>query len=294
MRIVTTFTELLSLNENKVNLISFENTNHQMKFRAKLEAFFKRKEAEDKYVVLASNDGVAFDSKQFYYVNLDFSSLNLETNKETDKLLKELLLHQLNHESKLIDLHNQLEDYLYEMFDHVKFEHDETQVQFEFTEKALEQLIKNLKIEFNYKDLKTKTNFEVRKLLIKALLSLNLTEKSVFLVLNYPEAELAPDMYAALIDFLKNLNVTVLILTHSRELILEVDSKELQLVNKNGIIYDIMKLRNELKTFNLIEDELNLDQFTKKLSYQDFIKDYDLLSPKYKRFLKSSTHYSKN
>src|SRR5699024_9098436 len=115
---------------------------------------------------------------------------------------------------------------------------------------------------------------------------LNLTEKEPILIISFPESDLGRRDYDVFINSLKKLNITTLAFSNDPLFITAASPENIFMINKNGGLYDIIKLINEIKIFNLWKGE-DLILASKRIAYQDFIKDYLLLEPKMKEFLLS-------
>lgn len=287
MNLTSSFMEELKLTPKNVHTVIFESTKHQMKFRHKLNQYFINKQDEEKYVNLVNKHYRKQDSKKYYFINLVLSSVYKVTEKDTDKIIKEVLLHHLNHNSDLIGFYQDFENSIDEFLAKINLGYHNVELEFEVTDKVIENMLKAIKVHIDYKAENLVSNNEIRKVLISSLLDLNMTEKEVFILINYPEGEIAKDMFFDFINYLKELKVTVVILTSAVEFIEWTDSDKLFLINELGEKYDIIKLKQELLEFKYVNKEQSF-LMANKLAYHDFMKDYLLLDPKYHYFLKSS------
>ena len=287
MKITSSFINEINLSDKAVHTIIFKNTKHQMKFRYKLNQYFIRKQEVDKYVNLVDEYYKKKDARSFYFVNLNFSAVYAATEKSTDQLIKKVLTHHLNHNPELINLYQKVVHSIEEFLSNINLEYHDIDLEFEITDKVISNMLKAIKVHIDYQDEELVSNNEVRKLLISSLLDLNMTEKEVFILINYPEGEMAKDSYCDFINYLKRLNVTVVILTSAPEFINWMDNDKLFLINESGHKYDIIKLKQELLEFKYV-NEKSSKLVANKLAYHDFMKDYMLLDPKYRYFLESS------
>lgn len=287
MKITSSFINAINLSDKAVHTIIFKNTKHQMKFRYKLNQYFIRKQEVDKYVNLVDEYYKAKDAKNFYFINLNFSAVYAATEKSTDQLIKKVLTYHLNHNPELINLYQNVVHSIEAFLSNINLEYHDIDIEFEITDKVISNMLKAIKVHIDYQDEELVSNNEVRKLLISSLLDLNMTEKEVFILINYPEGEMAKDSYCDFVNYLKGLNVTVVILTSAPEFINWIDNDKLFLINESGHQYDIIKLKQELLEFKYV-NEKSSKLVVNKLAYHDFMKDYMLLDPKYRYFLESS------
>lgn len=287
MKITSSFINEINLSDKAVHTIIFKNTKHQMKFRYKLNQYFIRKQEVDKYVNLVDEYYKAKDAKNFYFINLNFSAVYAATEKSTDQLIKKVLTYHLNHNPELINLYQNVVHSIEAFLSNINLEYHDIDIKFEITDKVISNMLKAIKVHIDYQDEELVSNNEVRKLLISSLLDLNMTEKEVFILINYPEGEMAKDSYCDFVNYLKGLNVTVVILTSAPEFINWIDNDKLFLINESGHQYDIIKLKQELLEFKYV-NEKSSKLVANKLAYHDFMKDYMLLDPKYRYFLESS------
>lgn len=287
MKITSSFMNELNLSNKAVHTIIFKNTKHQMKFRYKLNQYFIRKQEEEKYVNIVDEYYKKQDAKKFYFINLNFSAVYAATEKSTDQLIRKVLTYHLNHNPELIGLYQKVIYSIEEFLLNINLEYHDIDLEFEITDKVITNMLKAIKVHIDYNDEELVSNNEVRKLLISSLLDLNMTDKEVFILINYPEGEIAKDNYYDFLQYLKKLNLTVVILTSAPEFINWIDNDKLFLINESGHKYDIIKLKQELLEFKYV-NEKSSNLIANKLAYHDFMKDYLLLDPKYRYFLKSN------
>ena len=287
MKINSSFMEALDIQIGEVHTLHFSNSYHQMKFRSKINDYFQGKNVESDFVTIVDDNFLIKEAKEFYYINFDFTSINLETEKETNALVRKVLMYHLNHNQDLISLFSGIENAIEEFFLQINIEYDDLDLEFEITDKVIENMVKAVKVHFNFKNEEIITNSDIRKLLISSLLDLNMLKKKVFILLSFPEAEIAKDKLGEFNDYLKGLNVTVLIITSDIELIKKTTSKNLFLMSEYGRKYDIIKLQQELEEFMDIEND-HLVILTNLLAYHDLREEYLLLDSKYQHFLNSS------
>jgi len=287
MKITSSYMSELNLTHNKVHTMIFKNTKHQMKFRYKLNQYFKKKQEAERFVNLVNYNYQKEDAKQYYFLNLNFSSVYTATEKSTDKIIRETLAYHLNHNPELVELYQSIETSIDEFLTQINIQYHDINLEFEITEKVIKNMLKAIKIHIDYKDEAFVSNNEIRKLLISSLLDLNMANKEVFILINFPEGEIAKDMFYDFIQYLKELKVTVIILTSAVEFIEWTDNDKLYLINEQGIQYDIIKLKHELLAFKYVKHK-DASLISNKLAYHDFMEDYWLLDPKYRYFLNSS------
>src|SRR5699024_2628790 len=117
--------------------------------------------------------------------------------------------------------------------------------------KTIEQMIKSLRItvETTGEEVDFVPNYELRINLIESLINMSTKEDKQILFITFPETDTGVNEYDRLITYLKELRITVIILTANREFITATPINNVQLVKENGSMYDIIGLRDELLAF---------------------------------------------
>src|SRR5690625_7610193 len=109
MKITSSYISKLNLTHNKDHTMILKNKKHKKKFRYKLNQYFKKKQEAERFVNLVNYNYQKEDAKQYYFLNLNFSSVYTATEKSTDKIIRETLAYHLNHNPELVELYQSIE-----------------------------------------------------------------------------------------------------------------------------------------------------------------------------------------
>lgn len=278
----------LAIRKGQFHTITFESSYIQSKFRDLLLAYFQRKTQSDcDYLHILNDRREEVQSKGFYFVSFDCNVVNLQEEKSTTQLLQELLFHHLENNPDLIQEYLKFNEHINEFTRHIEMASDDLIIDFRPTEKTITQFIKSLQIYVEYNESDYVPNYIMRKFLIQSILKMNLTEKEVFLLISFPETDIGSKDYKEFIEILKQLQVTTLIITTQLDFLTAAEEESMFLVDKNGGLYDIMKLHQELLAFGMAGNAES-PLVAKTLAFRDFRKDYFLLDYKVKNFLQSN------
>lgn len=288
MRIISSFMDDLVLVEKQCHTIFFESSRLQMKFRGLIKNYFSNKKMDDRnYLDLLDKNNQSISPKQFYFIEFECFTIDLKDEKDTSKLLLNLLEHELEHNAELLGSYTEYLAVTDKFISQLELNDGEFKIEFQVTEKTIEALLKSLIMTIEYNDDELVANHRMRELLINAMMKLNLTEKEVVLLLSFPEVDIGFRDYKQTIQFIEELGITVVVLSANSYFITHPEVDCTFLINKNGEKYDIPFLAEELIAFDLVS-EFDAKEIAKELAYKDFTKDYLLLDPLYKEFLISN------
>jgi len=288
MRIVNSFMDDLPIRKGKLHTVSFESSYIQSKFRDLLLAYFQRKTQSDcDYLHILNEKREEVHGKDFYFVSFDCNVINLREEKSTTQLLQKLLFHHLENNPELIQEYMEFNEHINEFTSHIEMESDNMVIDFRPTEKTITQFIKSLQIYVEYNENHYVPNYIMRRFLIQSILKMNLTEKEVFLLISFPETDIGCRDYKEFIEILKQLQVTTLIITTQHDFLTSAEKENMFLVDKDGGLYDILELYQELLAFGLA-DKSESSLIAKTLAFKDFKKNYFLLDGELKEFLQSN------
>lgn len=278
----------LSINKGNFHAITFESSYMQSKFRDLILTYFQRKTQTDSHYLHFLNDRrEKIQSKDFYFVSFDCNVVNLQEEKGTTQLLQELLFHHLENNPDLIQEYLKFNEHINEFTSHIEISGDDLTIEFQPTEKTITQFIKSLQVSIEYHESGYVPNYIMRKFLIQSILNMNIIGKEVFLLISFPETDMGSNDYKAFIELLKQLGVTTLIITSQPDFLTAAKKESMFLVNENGGLYDIIKLKKELLAFRMV-DSTESPLVAKVLAFRDFRKDYFLLDEEMKGFLQSN------
>lgn len=267
--------------------ITFESTEILSKFRGLfINIFNKRKSSVCTYMKIVDDRGQELNNKNFYFISFDCNVINLKEDRNSKKTIQDLLFYYLENNSDLLREYMLFNENIEKFLSQIEIKSGNLLIDFHSTDKTISNFIKSLEISIEYNDDDYVPNYIMREFLIKALLSMNVHNKNVILLLSYPETDVGYKDINKVISFLKGLNITTIVITSNYEFLSAASEQNMFLINKNGEPYDIIGLKKELKAFNFVEDE-SLSKVSKELAYRDFKHDYLLLDQEMKQFILS-------
>lgn len=288
MKLVSTFMNDLYIEKGKFHTITFESTVILQQFRQLIhDYFYNRNLSECQYLSILNDRGKSMKGKDFHFISFDCNVINLQEEKGTKKLMQELLLFHLENNPTLLKEYLKFNSHIDQFLSQIEMKHGNLIIDVQATEKTIMNFIKSLDIIMDYEENEDVPNYRVREFLIKSLLEMNITEKEPVLFISYPETDVGHREISQVIQFLKGLSVTTIVLTVNNDLLTAADENRMFLINKNGDLYDILNLKLEMQAFELVEEK-NLSTISKKLAFLDFKEDYSLLDNKMKEFLLSN------
>lgn len=267
--------------------ITFESTEILSKFRGLfINIFNNRKSSVCTYMKIVDDRGQELNNKNFYFISFDCNVINLKEDRNSKKTIQDLLFYYLENNSDLLREYMLFNENIEKFLSQIEIKSGNLLIDFHSTDKTISNFIKSLEISIEYNDDDYVPNYIMREFLIKALLSMNVHNKNVILLLSYPETDVGYKDINKVISFLKGLNITTIVITSNYEFLSAASEQNMFLINKNGEPYDIIGLKKELKVFNFVEDE-SLSKVSKELAYRDFKHDYSLLDQEIKQFILS-------
>ncbi|MBO1002722.1 hypothetical protein [Pseudogracilibacillus auburnensis] len=278
----------LIIQENEYHAITFQSSYLQKQFRQSISNYFYNKTQSDcTYVNILDSSGNEINGKDFYFVSFDCEAINLTEDKATSKVLQEMLFYHLEHNPDILQEYVGLNEQINKFTANIEFTNGDLLIEFLPTEKTIMNLIKSFKISIEYRENEYVPNYVLREYLIETLLDLNFLDKNVFLLVSFPENDAGFEDFNQVIQLLKQLNVTTLVITSQKEFLIEANEGNIFLTEKNGTYYDIIRLRKELEAFYSLNPN-ELTERAKQLAFQDYTKDIFLLNDEMKKFLQSS------
>lgn len=288
MKIISSFMDDLVLTRNQCHSIYFESSKMQMQFRELLKSFFTNKKMEDHYYLdVIDHNYNSIASRSFYFIDFDCFSIDLKNEKDTSKIILDLLKYELEHNAEWLAHYTNYLTITDRFLSQLELTEEALVIDFQMTDKTIEALLKSLLVTIEYDNSTVVGNHKMRAFLIKAMLKLNLTEKEVVLFVSYPEVDVGYQDYKEVVQFLEQLGVTTIILSSNEYYLTHPPMDSIFLVNKNGKCYDIPFLFKELEVFGLLGQKSGAS-VAKKLAYKDFTQRYELLDLVYKEFLESN------
>lgn len=288
MRIVSSFMDDLKIKKEQCHSIYFESSKVQMNFRRFIKDYFNNKKLDEGlYLDFVDKDNSSISPKQFYFLDFECFSVDLKEEKDTSKLMLNLLAHELEHNAEILPGYTEYMALTDRFISQLGISEGDLQVEFQVTEKTIEALLKSLLITIEREEEEHIENNYVRELLISAMLKLNLANKEVFLLLSFPEVDVGYRDYKRTMEFINGLGITTIVLSANPYFIKYPDKDCIFLIDKNGGNYNIPLLVEEIKIFGLAAN-YDVSEIAKELAYRDFQKDYLLLDPLFKKFLLSN------
>lgn len=290
MKIVSSFMDDINLKDGECHTIYFESSQLQMEFRYLFDGFIKNKHVSDtRYLKLLEKDLNVYKRRKLYPIIFECNIINLQLERSTEKIIKDFIEYQLNNNPELLEKFLEFNDQLERFLWNIDIESNDLLVDFSISDKTISQFIKSLNIEITSNSNKFLTNHTLRNFLIKLLLQLNIHHKEVLLVVTYPESDIGGNDYSKIVSEIEQHNVTTLILTSNEKILTSVPLENIFMIDSKGEKYDMIGLKRELSIFKLVGQRQLVD-ISKKLAYLDFVKDYELLDPTFRRFLISNKH----
>lgn len=288
MELVSSFMDDLTIQKGAYHTITFESSYMQKQFRQLVLTYFNRTKQSDYYYLhILDEIENEIKSNDFYFIAFDCNVVNLQEEKNTKQLLQELLYYHLENNPDLIQECLMFNEQINDFVNRMGIMNGNLMIDFRPSEKTISQFVKSLDISFAYKEKEYIPNHILRKFLIESMLELNTIEKEVFLLISFPETDIGSEDFMEFAAMLKKLRVTTLIITTQSDILTAADEENMFLVNKNGGLYDIIKLKSELIAFGLAKDTKPA-LAAKALAFRDFKKDYFLLDDEMKTFLQSN------
>ncbi|WP_458631414.1 hypothetical protein [Paenibacillus sp. CMAA1364] len=287
MRMLFSHMDEIILEPGQVHSIMLQSTSNLYRVRKLIFDWVQGQCMNSPYLFVREQDRDVL-AKQKYVIHMKQSVFELAEDKEFSKWIVQHLKYQLEHDEVFISQYNEFMHALEKMIFSTTLYIGDVQIEFDLTEKLMESILKQLSFQLSISEQTSLQSLQLRKLYIDLLLKLNVQQKDIVIIYEYPENDAAIKDYEALMLYLKSLNVTVLCISSSKDFVKYTDIENLILMYDNGSRYNLLKLKEELELFEYDHPTLSIDQLTTTLSIIDFYGVYDLLDPKYVEFLESN------
>lgn len=289
MKIVSSLINDIKLCEGKYHAITFSSTKEQMKFRQLFENYFRNRKGnyESEYIYILDKKNKELKSGDLYFVNFDCNVVNLTEDRDVKKSLKEMLLYHLKNHPEFVEQYMLFNNHIDQFAHSIEFKTENLLIEFTPSNRTIKNFINSMDIHFEFNENEYVPNYELRNYLIKTLLNMNEKSKPVILFLSYPEADVGYEDFTEVINLIKQLNVTTIVLSAQKEFLCAANIDDMFLIEKYGTLYNIGGMKEELEAFNLYP-ESKVEKMSKLISYIDFTQDKVLLDPEVRRFLDSN------
>lgn len=280
----------INLKRNQYHTIMFESSYMQQEFRLLINNYFatrrNSKLEENNYLKIIDKNLRDIDRKDIYFISFECNKINLKEDRQTDQLIKNYLFYYLENNPEIIHDYIQFQQEVEMFIERIKLTDASLSIEFDLTERSIQNFIKSLDIYMEYDKNEYVPNYILRNRLIQLLLKLNYAEKDVILLISYPETDVGLNDFEKVIQNLKALNLTTVVLTSEPSFLTSAEPENIFMINQQGVLYDIVKLKEELKAFQLVHENNSTD-IVNWLAYCDFTQQFTVLDLKWKEFLES-------
>lgn len=288
MRVTSTFMNDLQIEAGNYHAISFKDSALLKKFRVQLRNFFRNSLRDDSdYLYILNENDEIINKKKIELISFDCNIVNLQDDKYTEKLVKDLLFDQLENQPELLESHLDLNRAVEKFVSDIELQTEGIMIEFDKNERSIQRFIQSLDIIISYDENEDIPNYIIREFLIRTLMKLNKQRKEIILLLSFPETDLGFYEFKKFIDLLKQLKVTTIVLTNEFDFIEAASLECAFLIDENGNNYDILNLEKEIKAFELDNQDSSMS-LARKLAFTEFRGDFSLLDSQWKKFLESS------
>ena len=286
MQIVDVLSGSVPIKENKINIISFENKEKMrelIKYFIKLEST-KTSTETDLYIVDENLNKVTSKSTNFIL----FDDILLLS--KYDKRIREIIIRYLKFKIEVDDSlfleYQKSKRNIENFFNDIKIESNDYSLDFFLEDIDIDSIVKKLEIDiFFNKD--QESRLDIIRLIIDLSMKLEIEKKEFFICLLFPENSINFQEFYDLLDYLRKLNMTVLVITNEELLFRETQIEdEVILINRFFEKYDINALKHEYKLFYGDIEQKKLLQ----LAFLDFRENYNLIDSRLKDFLLSKSY----
>ena len=286
MQIVDVLSGSVPIKENKINIISFENKEKMrelIKYFIKLEST-KTSTETDLYIVDENLNKVTSKSTNFIL----FDDILLLS--KYDKRIREIIIRYLKFKIEVDDSlfleYQKSKRNIENFFNDIKIESNDYSLDFFLEDIDIDSIVKKLEIDiFFNKD--QESRLDIIRLIIDLSMKLEIEKKEFFICLLFPENSINFQEFYDLLDYLRKLNMTVLVLTNEELFFRETQIEdEVILINRFFEKYDINALKHEYKLFYGDIEQKKLLQ----LAFLDFRENYNLIDSRLKDFLLSKSY----
>ena len=286
MQIVDVLSGSVPIKENKINIISFENKEKMrelIKYFIKLEST-KTSTETDLYIVDENLNKVTSKSTNFIL----FDDILLLS--KYDKRIREIIIRYLKFKIEVDDSlfleYQKSKRNIENFFNDIKIESNGYSLDFFLEDIDIDSIVKKLEIDISFnKD--EESRLDIIRLIIDLSMKLEIEKKEFFICLLFPENSINFQEFYDLLDYLRKLNMTVLVITNEELLFRETQIEdEVILINRFFEKYDINALKHEYKLFYGDIEQKKLLQ----LAFLDFRENYNLIDSRLKDFLLSKSY----
>ena len=286
MQIVDVLSGSVPIKENKINIISFENKEKMrelIKYFIKLEST-KTSTETDLYIVDENLNKVT--SKSTNFILFDDILLLSKYDKRIREIIIKYLKFKIEVDDSLFLEYQKSKRNIENFFNDIKIESNDYSLDFFLEDIDIDSIVKKLEIDiFFNKD--EESRLDIIRLIIDLSMKLEIEKKEFFICLLFPENSINFQEFYDLLDYLRKLNMTVLVLTNEELFFRETQIEdEVILINRFFEKYDINALKHEYKLFYGDIEQKKLLQ----LAFLDFRENYNLIDSRLKDFLLSKSY----
>lgn len=286
MQIVDILSGSVPIKENKINIISFENKEKMrelIKYFIKLEST-KTSTETDLYIVDENLNKVT--SKSTNFILFDDILLLSKYDKRIREIIIKYLKFKIEVDDSLFLEYQKSKRNIENFFNDIKIESNDYSLDFFLEDIDIDSIVKKLEIDiFFNKD--EESRLDIIRLIIDLSMKLEIEEKDFFICLLFPENSINFQEFYDLLDYLRKLNMTVLVITNEELFFRETQIEdEVILINRFFEKYDINALKHEYKLFYGDIEQKKLLQ----LAFLDFRENYNLIDSRLKDFLLSKSY----
>ena len=286
MQIVDVLSGSVPIKENKINIISFEN---KEKMRELIKYFIKLESTKtsietDLYIVDENLNKVT--SKSTNFILFDDILLLSKYDKRIREIIIKYLKFKIEVEDNLFLKYQKTKRNIENFFNDIKIESNGYSLDFFLEDIDIDSIVKKLEIDiFFNKD--EESRLDIIRLIIDLSMKLEIEKKDFFICLLFPENSINFQEFYDLLDYLRKLNMTVLVITNEELFFRETQIEdEVILINRFFEKYDINALKHEYKLFYGDIEQKKLLQ----LAFLDFRENYNLIDSRLKDFLLSKSY----
>lgn len=286
MQIVDILSGSVPIKENKINIISFEN---KEKMRELIKYFIKLESTKtsietDLYIVDENLNKVT--SKSTNFILFDDILLLSKYDKRIREIIIKYLKFKIEVDDSLFLEYQKSKRNIENFFNDIKIESNDYSLDFFLEDIDIDSIVKKLEIDiFFNKD--EESRLDIIRLIIDLSMKLEIEKKDFFICLLFPENSINFQEFYDLLDYLRKLNMTVLVITNEELFFRETQIEdEVILINRFFEKYDINALKHEYKLFYGDIEQKKLLQ----LAFLDFRENYNLIDSRLKDFLLSKSY----
>ena len=286
MQIVDILSGSVPIKENKINIISFEN---KEKMRELIKYFIKLESTKtsietDLYIVDENLNKVT--SKSTNFILFDDILLLSKYDKRIREIIIKYLKFKIEVDDSLFLEYQKSKRNIENFFNDIKIESNDYSLDFFLEDIDIDSIVKKLEIDiFFNKD--EESRLDIIRLIIDLSMKLEIEKKEFFICLLFPENSINFQEFYDLLDYLRKLNMTVLVITNEELFFRETQIEdEVILINRFFEKYDINALKHEYKLFYGDIEQKKLLQ----LAFLDFRENYNLIDSRLKDFLLSKSY----